>query len=115
MPSCLQFPRCPTSCRPRTTRPAQWDRRCRGSRARSRYRYYIRVTSLPERFYIGGTFSLGFELWRYTAPNSWALESTSNAKMMRMPAPAGYPSPADYAEGDVRNAAGSLVGRLTMG
>jgi hypothetical protein len=82
---------------------------------RSRYRYYVRVTSLPERFYVGGTFSLGFELWRYTAPNTWALESTLAANMTRMSAPAGYPSPADYAEGDVRNAAGALVGRLTVG
>ena len=82
---------------------------------RSRYRYYVRVTSLPERFYVGAGFTLGFELWRYTAPNSWALDSTLTAKMLRIVAPAGYPSPSDYAEGDVRNAAGTVVGRLKMG
>ena len=74
-----------------------------------------RVTSLPEQFYLGGTFTLGFELWRYTAPNSWALESTLTAAMARMAAPAGYPSASDYAEGDVKNASATVVGRLTMG
>jgi hypothetical protein len=82
---------------------------------RSRYRYYVRVTSLPELFYRGAGFTLGFELWRYTAPNGWALESTLSARMIRMAAPTGYPSPSDYAEGDVKNATGSVVGRLTMG
>ena len=83
--------------------------------ARSRYRYYVRVTSLPENYYFGGSFKLGFELWRFTAPNSWALESTLAAPMVRMAAPAGFPSSSDYAEGDVRNAFNTVVGRLTMG
>lgn len=83
--------------------------------ARSRYRYYIRVTALPEYFYLGNSFGLTFQLYRFTAPNSWALESTLTAQMTRMTAPAGYPSPSDYAEGDVKNAANTVVGRLTMG
>ncbi|MFC5696431.1 hypothetical protein ACFPU0_12795 [Pseudomonas sp. GCM10022186] len=83
--------------------------------ARSRYRYYIRVTALPEYFYLGNSFGLTFQLYRFTAPNSWALESTLSAQMTRMTAPAGYPSPSDYAEGDVKNAANTVVGRLTMG
>jgi hypothetical protein len=82
---------------------------------RSRYRYYVRVTTLPEFFYRGTGFTLGFELWRFTAPNSWALESTLSARMIRMAAPSGYPSPSDYAEGDVKNAFGVVTGRLTMG
>ena len=82
---------------------------------RSKYRYYVRVTSLPENLYFGNTFTLGFQLYRFTAPNSWALESTLTAKMTRMAAPAGFPSPADYAEGDVTNAAGVVVARFTMG
>lgn len=82
---------------------------------RSRYRYYVRVTSLPELFYRGNAFTLGFELWRYTAPNTWALESTLSARMVRMAAPTGYPSPSDYAEGDVKTANGTVTGRLTMG
>ena len=82
---------------------------------RSRYRYYLRVTSLPEKLFLGNSFSLGFELYRFTAPNSWALEGARTARMTRMPAPAGFPSAADYAEGDVSNAAGVVVARLTMG
>jgi hypothetical protein len=83
--------------------------------ARSRYRYYVRVTSLPEKFYFGGSFALAFELWRFATPNTWAIESTLTAQMARMAAPASYPSASDYAEGDVKNASGTVVGRLTMG
>ncbi|MGH8601268.1 MAG: hypothetical protein ACREXR_00340 [Gammaproteobacteria bacterium] len=83
--------------------------------ARSRYRFYVRVTALPEYFYLGNSFSLSFQLYRFTAPNSWALDSTLTAQMVRMAAPAGYPSPSDYAEGDVKNAANTVIGRLTMG
>ncbi|MCU9947742.1 hypothetical protein [Pseudomonas sp. PDM13] len=83
--------------------------------SRSRYRYYIRVTSLPENFYLGNSFNLGFELWRFTAPNSWALDSKLTTQMVRMAGPAGYPSPSDYAEGDVKNAANAVIGRMTMG
>jgi hypothetical protein len=82
---------------------------------RNRYRYYMRVTSLPENFYIGSSFTLGFELYRFTAPNTWALESTLSATMTRMTAPTGFPSPSDYAEGDVKNTSGTVVGRFTMG
>lgn len=83
--------------------------------SRSRYRYYVRVTALPEYFYLGSSFSLGFQLYRFTAPNSWVLDSTLTAQMVRMTGPAGYPSPSDYAEGDVKNAANVVVGRLSMG
>jgi hypothetical protein len=83
--------------------------------SRSRYRYYLRVTALPEYFYLGNSFNLSFQMYRFTAPNSWALESTLTAQMVRMAGPAGYPSPSDYAEGDVKNAANVVVGRLTMG
>jgi hypothetical protein len=83
--------------------------------SRGRYRFYVRVTTLPEHFYVGNSFNLGFELWRFTAPNSWALDSTLTATMVRMTAPTGFPSASDYAEGDVKNAAGVVTGRLTMG
>lgn len=82
---------------------------------RDRYRYYLRVTQLPEFFYLGQGFTLTFEMWRFTVPNGWALESTLTATMVRTPAPGGYPSAADYAEGDVKDANGKIVGRLTMG
>jgi hypothetical protein len=42
-------------------------------------------------------------------------EGTFTAQMTWMPAPAGYPSPSDYLVGDVKNAANTIVGRLTMG
>ena len=82
---------------------------------RSKYRFYVRVTSLPENWYVGNHFNLGFELYRFTAPNTWALASTLTAQMTRMAAPAGFPSASDYAEGDVKNAAGAIVARFTMG
>ena len=82
---------------------------------RSRYRYYLRVTSLPENFFVGNSFTLGFQLYRFTAPNSWALESTLTAQMTRMAAPAGFPSASDYAEGSVKNANGIVMARFTMG
>ena len=71
--------------------------------------------SCPSSSTSAASFTLGFELWRFTAPNSWALELTLTAQMTRMTAPTGYPSPSDYAEGDVKNAGGTVVGRLTMG
>lgn len=82
---------------------------------RDRYRYYLRVTELPEFFHLGQGFDLKFEMWRFTAPNGWVLESTLTAAMIRTPAPSGFPSPPDYAEGDVKDANGKVVGRLTMG
>jgi hypothetical protein len=82
---------------------------------RSRYRFYMRVLSLPERWYLGPGFKLGFELYRFTAPNTWTLDATLTATMVRVAAPAGYPSSSDYAEGDVKNSSGRVVGRFTMG
>ncbi len=82
---------------------------------RDRYRYYVRVTSLPEARFIGPTFTLAFELYRFTAPNAWVLEGARTAKMTRLPAPSGFPSASDYAEGDVKDAAGTVVARLKMG
>ena len=83
--------------------------------ARNRYRYYLRVTQILERITLAGSFPLGFEMWRYTAPNAWANEGAYTAQMTWIAAPAGYPSAADYLEGDVKNAAGAVVGRLKMG
>jgi hypothetical protein len=82
---------------------------------RKRYRYYLRVTQVLESFTFGSSFTLGFQMYRHTAPNSWVNEGTFTAKMTWTPAPAGFPSPSDYLVGDVRNAANTVVGRLTMG
>jgi len=82
---------------------------------RSRYRYYLRITQLLENFTFGNSFTLGFEMWRFTAPNSWVNEGAFTAVMTWKPAPAGYPSSGNYLDGDVKNAANAIVGRLTMG
>lgn len=83
--------------------------------ARNRYRYYLRITQLLEFFTLGNGFTLGFEMWRFTAPNTWTNEGSFTALMTWKTAPTGYPSPGDYLEGDVKNSSGTVVGRLTMG
>lgn len=83
--------------------------------ARKRYRYYLRITQLLEFFTTGTGFTLGFEMWRFTEPNNWTNEGAFTAQMTWTTAPAGYPSPGDYLEGDVKNSSGTVVGRLTMG
>ncbi|MEZ5934476.1 MAG: hypothetical protein R3F54_21560 [Alphaproteobacteria bacterium] len=83
--------------------------------SRSRYRYYLRITQLLENFTVAQSFTLGFEMWRFTASNSWTNEGSATAEMRWTTAPTGYPSPSDYLEGDVVNSAGVTVGRLTMG
>ena len=46
---------------------------------------------------------------------SWLRQDTLTASMTRAPAPAAYPSPKDYFVGDVKNAEGTTLSRLTMG
>jgi hypothetical protein len=82
---------------------------------RSRYRYYLRITQVLESYTFSNSFTLAFQRYRFTAPNTWVNEGTFTAQMTWMPAPAGYPSPSDYLVGDVKNAANAIVGRLTMG
>ncbi|KAI9765622.1 MAG: hypothetical protein M1839_005416 [Geoglossum umbratile] len=85
--------------------------------SRRNYRYYLRITSIPEiSFVIGNSFNLGFEMWRFnTATNAWASspEATLTATMSWVTAPAGYPGA--YLEGSTKNAAGAITGRLKMG
>jgi hypothetical protein len=83
--------------------------------ARSRYRYYLRVTQILEQFTVGNSFTLGFEMYRFAAPNTWTNEGAFTARMVWIPAPAGYPSSGDFLAGNVKNSAGAVVGRLTMG
>lgn len=80
-----------------------------------RYRYYLRVTDILEGLTAGNSFNLGFEMYRFTAPNSWANEGIFKASMSWKTAPSGYPSSSNYLEGDVKDSAGTVVGRLTMG
>ena len=83
---------------------------------RSRYSYYVRVTKILEGASTARSFTLGFELHRFTgATNSFALEGAYTAQMSWTTAPAGYPSGGDYLKGDVKNSSGAVVGALTMG
>lgn len=90
--------------------------------SRSRYRYYLRVTQVLEGYTFTKSFTLGFEMWRFTKTSggwstggTWANEGAFTALMSWQSAPTGYPSSGDYLEGDVKNSAGTVVGRLTMG
>jgi len=84
--------------------------------ARGHYRYYLSVTQIPEWLTKGNSFTLGFEMWRFDSnTKKWTNEGTYTAQMSWTAAPAGYPSSGDYLEGDVKNSAGAVVGRLTMG
>lgn len=90
--------------------------------ARTRYRYYLRVTQILEWFTIGQSFTLGFEMWRFTKSSggwstggTWTNEGAFTALMTWQAAPAGYPSSSNYLVGDVKNSSGAVVGRLTMG
>jgi hypothetical protein len=90
--------------------------------SRSRYRYYVRVTQILEYFTIGNSFTLGFEMWRFTKSGgnwstggTWTNEGAFTALMTWQAAPAGYPSSGDYLSGQVKNSNGTGVGTLTMG
>jgi hypothetical protein len=82
---------------------------------RNQYRYYLRITKILETFTFGTSFTLEFEMYRFTAPNAWANEGKFTAKMSWATAPAGFPSSADFLTGSVKNASGVAVGKLTMG
>jgi hypothetical protein len=82
--------------------------------ARSRYRYYLRITQILEFWTFGNSFTLGFEMYRFNA-GTWTNDGAFTAVMQWMTAPVGYPSSGDYLEGDVKNNAGTTVGRLKMG
>ena len=62
--------------------------------ARSRYRYYLRITQIAEGFVFGTSFTLGFELRRFNA-GVWTNDGAFTALMTWAPSPAGYPSPGD--------------------
>jgi hypothetical protein len=90
--------------------------------ARNNYRYYLRITQVLEGITLGSSFTLGFEMWRFTkagsawsAGGTWSNEGAFTALMTWMTAPSGYPSTGNYLEGDVKNAAGKITGRLKMG
>jgi hypothetical protein len=84
--------------------------------SRMKYRYYLRITSIPNRIVFGRFFNLGFEMWRFNATTStWGAtpEAVLSARMSSIPTPIGFPG--SYFEGDTRNSAGVITGRLKMG
>ena len=85
------------------------------------YRSYLLVTKVDGT---AESFSLAFDTYVFSAQRlllldgsatSWLRQDSLTASMTRAPAPAGFPSPKDYFAGDVKNAAGTVLGRLTMG
>jgi Matrixin len=84
--------------------------------ARSRYRYYIRVTEPDEPARDGAAAVLRFELYRYDHPsNTWSAEGTFSAELHRTAAPGGYPHAEEFLRGEVRDASGTQVGEITIG
>jgi hypothetical protein len=89
--------------------------------ARDRYRYYLRVVEVAAT---AAGFSLAFEALRFSAEalpvfdgstTKWPAEGIFVARMSAATAPPGYPRPERYFEGEVVDAAGTPVGRLSMG
>ncbi|KAH0541557.1 hypothetical protein FGG08_003969 [Glutinoglossum americanum] len=91
--------------------------------SRGNYRYYLRITRIDEFLTTRGTFDMGIQMYRYQATSKTDFSFTKdtsdyNVKMtwMTVPLGSGYPSPSDYAEGDVKSdTTGAVVGRLKMG
>ena len=83
---------------------------------RPNYRYYVRVTTILENSTTADSFALGFSLHRFkVATNAWVNEGTFTAQMSWTTAPSGYPSSDDYIAGEVKDAAGAVVGTMTAG
>jgi hypothetical protein len=84
--------------------------------ARENYRYYVRVTTILEDSTTADSFVLGFSLHRFeAATNGWVNEGAFTAETSWTTAPSGYPSADDYVAGEVKDAAGAVVGTMTAG
>jgi len=83
---------------------------------RGEYRYYLRVTQILEGTTIANSFTLGFDMHRFTAAtNSWTNDGNCKAVMTWTTAPPGYPSGSDYLRGDLTDSSGATMGTFTMG
>ncbi|KAK6509076.1 hypothetical protein TWF481_003839 [Arthrobotrys musiformis] len=91
--------------------------------ARKNYRYYLRVTQIDQFLSLRTSFKLGFQKFKYVETNKTTFSFTQEpvdsgytATMKWTTAPAGYPYPNDYAEGDVVSDKTGLVEfKLKMG
>jgi hypothetical protein len=90
----------------------------------SRYRYYLRITRILENITLGNSFELGLQMFLFTPTSNgagtWSPSPASaincTATMTWIPAPASYPSPSDYLEGDLKqDGTNVIMGRLKMG
>lgn len=90
----------------------------------NRYRYYLRVTKILENWTLGNSFELGIQMFLFTPTSNgagtWSPTAATavncTAIMAWTPAPAGYPSSADYLEGDLKqDGTNVILGHLKMG
>ena len=85
------------------------------------YRYYLRVIKIDESTSIGSSLELGVQMWRYQGTSKTNFSFTKDPSdysvtMTWMTGPSGYPSPEDYAEGDLKlDTTGEVAGRLKIG
>ena len=86
-----------------------------------RYRHYLRIGAIEEA---GDGFSFGFDVHNYSRTQvalldgrqtAWPKERALTASMRREPPPPGYPPPHAFFAGEVKNEAGLVIGRLSMG
>jgi hypothetical protein len=83
--------------------------------SRSRYRYYLRVTS-SAWLTLGTWITIKFERHRFDqVTRSWTNEGTFTARMTWTTAPPGYPVASQYLTGPVLGPTNFQVGHLTMG
>lgn len=90
----------------------------------NRYRYYLRITKILENWTLGNSFELGLQMFLFTPTSggagTWSPAAANavncTATMTWTPAPAGYPSSADYLEGDLKqDGTNTILGHLKMG
>ncbi len=86
---------------------------------RAKYTYYLRITQVLESITITNSFTLGYDLYRFVAgaggTGTWVNDGANTVLMTWKTAPTGYPSVNDYLEGDVKNSANVVIGKMTMG
>ena len=83
----------------------------------NKYRYYIRVTQILGESAPSTSFTLEFELHRFTPPPGsprWKKEGQYRSTMTWVPSPTGYPSDSDFLNGMVKDSNGTIIGSIAM-